>query len=142
MIAACELSRDRETGGIILGHYSPGLTTADVVDVTLAPPGSRGGGTWFTRGVRGLKSMLRRVWTRDGHYYLGEWHSHPSAPPTPSSVDIAQMAEIANDASYSCPNPVLLIIGGGPKTNWRVYTGVYFRDRAELIELSLDDAED
>jgi len=104
-----------ETGGIIIGQYNDDRDCATVSLVTPAPPDSKSGHTWFERGVSGLQQLITRMWKKKD-YYLGEWHFHPYAPPTPSRTDINQMVRIANSKQYNCPEPILLIIGGNPET--------------------------
>jgi hypothetical protein len=42
--------------------------------------------------------------------YLGEWHSHPSFAPIPSTTDCETMQEIAGDAEVGAHFVVLLVI--------------------------------
>lgn len=101
----------RETGGILIGHYSEDLTSARVEAASDEPPDSRAGRTWFVRGQVGLAGTLERAW-REGRYYLGEWHSHPGATPTPSGPDLSSITKLARHKSLMCHCPILLIIGG------------------------------
>lgn len=112
LVAECQKAGNQETGGILIGHYSRDHAMAFVTDVTSAPIDSKRGNTWFDRGVRGLKRKLQISWRKANTFYLGEWHFHPGASPSPSSVDLAQMAEIATSPHYACPEPILLIVGG------------------------------
>jgi hypothetical protein len=65
-------------------------------------------------------------------HYLGEWHFHPFAAPSPSSIDYSQMAEIAVSRSWRCPEPVLLIIGGDPRGEWCPYGLVTTRQKERI----------
>jgi hypothetical protein len=87
--------------GILVGRYNDELDSALVTRITPAPADSRAGPTWFHRGTRGLRTLLRRLWEED-QYYLGEWHFHPLADPTPSETDRQQMRDIAEDDNYYC----------------------------------------
>ncbi len=62
ILRACRRDKSGETGGILLGRYSPGLDEAIVTAVSTAPPDSLSGPTWFVRGVRGLQRRLDRAW--------------------------------------------------------------------------------
>jgi integrative and conjugative element protein (TIGR02256 family) len=129
----CVRAEGVETGGILMGRYSAAHDCALVTEV-LGPPGdSRSGPTWFVRGVAGLQAALNRAWGRRREYYLGEWHLHPSAAPTPSGVDYAQMAEVANTSSWRCPEPVLLIVGGDPTQTWRALALVVTRQGQRVV---------
>jgi len=105
-----------ETGGILMGQYSTNLDIATIKNITGPPSDSKGGRTWFKRGIKGLKMIIDRFWEQKT-YYLGEWHFHPNAAPNPSLQDKKQMSEIAISPDYNCPEPILLIIGG----NYRDY---------------------
>jgi len=100
----------RETGGILIGHYDLDGNSAIVTEATIRPKDSRSGGAWFQRGIHGLKDLLRNRWSR-GEYYVGEWHSHPGAPPTPSNNDLREMQAISKEVSYRCPKPIMIIAG-------------------------------
>jgi hypothetical protein len=86
----------------------------------------------FRRGTSGLQGLLNRFWRREHQYYLGEWHFHPDASPVPSRVDNRQLAEIARDLQYRCPEPVLLIIGRSPPTRWDAAAFVFLRGRGRV----------
>ena len=74
---------------------------------------------------------------------LGEWHFHPGARPVPSDTDLRQIREISESPDYSCPEALLVIIGGDPARAWEV--GVYmsprYRTVIELIELKDEKVE-
>jgi integrative and conjugative element protein (TIGR02256 family) len=90
---------------------------------------SASGRAWFQRGVAGLQDLLFRRW-RQQEYYLGEWHSHPGAAPTPSGTDATQLKLFARAADYHCPEPILLIVGGDPRNEWILHARVYLREGA------------
>ncbi len=123
-----------ETGGVLVGYYTPQRDTAVVTAVEPPPPDSRRGRTWFERGVEGLRELFRELWKRAGssrRYYLGEWHLHPRGAPWPSSTDRRQMQEIA-DGPYECPETVLILVGGQPPEAWEVGVWVFRRRQREL----------
>jgi integrative and conjugative element protein (TIGR02256 family) len=124
-------SRANETGGVLLGYYTPNLDKAVVTFVTPAPTDSRSGRTWFRRGTEGLQAVAQHRWRSKREFYIGEWHLHPYAPPTPSGDDAVQMSKIASDLRRRCPEPILLIIGGHPG-QWSFSATVYPRGRAPV----------
>ena len=71
----------------------------------------------------GLTRRLGREWV-EGAYYVGEWHFHPFAAPTPSPLDIKQIMVFAADAELRCPRPVLLVFGGDPRGVWSLSVAV------------------
>src|SRR3989442_8171454 len=119
-------SRDagrRETGGILVGHYGPWRDRAIVSEATAPPRDSVGAAASFARGIRGLKTLLRLRWRRK-QYYLGEWHFHPFADPSPSSRDLRQMRAFGNDPGYACARPILVVVGGDPNAAWTLSVSV------------------
>ncbi|WP_333836450.1 Mov34/MPN/PAD-1 family protein [Novosphingobium sp.] len=119
MIDAAAKSGRRETGGILVGRYAPEGWSADVIEATPKPRGSRSGWYWFQRSNDGLVALLAERW-RNGQHYLGEWHFHPGGTPTPSGSDVRAMQKIARDGVYQCPSPILVIIGGYPPKSWAI----------------------
>lgn len=113
---SCREASMLETGGILLGRYGDAHDRAIVTAASSAPRDSRSGRTWFERGVEGLQPRLERAWRKHRTFYLGEWHYHPLGPPSPSPVDIVQMTAFAEAECHHCPEPVLLIVGGDPRT--------------------------
>ena len=123
----CEEDFPRETGGILVGYYTPDHTTAVVTEALGAPPDSLKAPTRFERGTEGMNQALRRLWRRPAflrRYYLGEWHHHPRGTTSPSTTDDRQMASIARGLS-KCPEPVLLIVGGSREKGWKIGCWVY-----------------
>lgn len=100
-----------ETGGILIGSYNEVHDRASVTCVLGPTADSKSGRTWFYRGVKNLQAKINDLWKRK-QYYLGEWHYHPDAPPSPSFQDNEQMWSISRDRKYKCPEPILLIVGG------------------------------
>lgn len=126
MLEHCERAGHLETGGILIGRYSNLGDQAFVTDVT-GPPSDSVATPWsFVRGIRGLQQRISRAWRRR-EYYLGEWHFHPMAAPNPSDRDRAQIRAFAKDADYKCPEPILIVIGGDPKSQWGMWAGAVLR---------------
>ena len=112
VIGWCKDSEANETGGLLIGRYAEGQRVAVVTEALPAPVDSKAGPNWFVRGIRALNAKLKWRWNSGRGYYLGEWHFHPGGAPIPSNPDCTQMRSISESAGYSCPEPVLLIIGG------------------------------
>lgn len=106
----CISSNLNETGGILIGNYSSDQKTANILKITPPPLTSRKTRYSFKRGTKGLKDILDSMWEQ-GLFYLGEWHYHPKASPFPSSTDIKQMIDFANESELKCPEPILVILG-------------------------------
>jgi integrative and conjugative element protein (TIGR02256 family) len=125
--ALCVRAAKIETGGILIGYYTPAHDCAVVTRITGPPRDSQVGVTWFHRGVAGLQRLLDRLWYTERQYYLGEWHFHPGGSPQPSPTDIEQLQRIAASPEYHCPEPLLLVVGGDPPTEYRIRAFVFQR---------------
>lgn len=133
---SCRRSAPEETGGILVGFYTGALDCAVVTGASERPPDSESGRTWFVRGTVGLQRWLDRLWRRSRRrYYLGEWHFHPGGDPEPSLTDAKQMGEIAGNASYRCPEPVLLLVGGSASDPSDVKVYVFMEGHDTPVEL-------
>ena len=118
MLDSCRKSNDIETGGILVGYYNRSHDCAIVTDCSDAPKDSHRGKHFFYRGVYGLQRWLSSLWNLgQRRYYLGEWHFHPFAKPDPSCIDLEQMRENAENKSYNCPEPIMVLVGGDPSTD-------------------------
>jgi len=130
MLNMCCDSRENETGGIIVGYYNQPHDCSIVTDCSGAPIDSHYGKQFFYRGVHGLKQWLSTLWNLgQRRYYLGEWHFHPFANPDPSCIDLMQMRKNAESKSYNCPEPIMVIIGGDPRTDYSLRAFVCGEDR-------------
>lgn len=86
----------KERGGILLGtrrgvHFH-------VAEATLPMSEDQGSRYFFRRGRAGHSEFARKRWLQSRNVvdWLGEWHSHPEAIPSPSSIDLASWRQIAN----------------------------------------------
>ena len=102
----------QEIGGILMGEHV-GEDTFRVKAITIQTHG----GTFFTfrRVVQSFLAPLRRFFRETGYNYtkfnyLGEWHSHPSFSPEPSSTDSEAMWELVHDPEVGATFAVLLIV--------------------------------
>lgn len=139
LLEACQTANGCETGGLLIGYYNGQHDCAIVTTVNGPTADSRGGPTWFYRGTVGVQKMLDQYWHRQKHFYLGEWHFHPFASPSPSSVDFTSIRRIANSRFYNCPEPILLIIAGNPQKTWTFSALVLQRDgEPEELKLCLE----
>lgn len=110
-----------ETGGVLTGYYSEGREKAVIKSFHRQTPDSKGTRFNFIRGKIGLTSLMRNLW-QNKEYYLGEWNLHPFNSSAASDVDIAQIRKISELEQYKCPEPILVIIGGGRENfNYSVY---------------------
>jgi integrative and conjugative element protein (TIGR02256 family) len=132
LLKHAQLAKKLETGGIAMGRYSECHRYATVDHFTGPPADSQHGPTTFLRGVKGLQTLIAKLWRSERRYYLGEWHYHPGAAAEPSGTDLSQMLEVANDEKYACPEPLLFIIGGDPSAAWELRIFLTFRNRKQI----------
>lgn len=91
-----DASPDKETGGCLFGSYDRDHNTIYVYYMVSAPEDSIHGPISFVRGFKGLTAEYERITKVTYHQvrYLGEWHSHPNMPNTPSETDKKQFEEL------------------------------------------------
>ncbi len=129
----CKDSNGLETGGILIGRYNEEHNRAIVCTATGPPPDSQHFFARFLRGISGLQRLLNGLWNdKERTFYLGEWHHHPLAIPTPSPHDIAQMRQIARDHRYACPEPILVIVSISTTADWHLTAHVFTQTDAVI----------
>jgi len=110
LLAALRKAGRREVGGILMGEHS-GPNLFVVREMTIH---RRGTFASFVRRIEDAIGKLRAFFLETGHdyarfNYIGEWHSHPSFAPYPSSTDDLSMLQIVQDDSVGANFVVLLI---------------------------------
>ena len=109
---ALEKAGPKEIGGVLMGEHI-GEEEFRIVDLTIQK--RSGTVAFFVRLVADTVASLQRFFKRTEYNYrkfnyLGEWHSHPSFPPVPSSKDIQSMLEIVTDTDIGANFVILLIV--------------------------------
>lgn len=97
-----------ETGGILLGRRRQ-----DVLEITrVGTPGPAAvrTPTYFLRDLVHSQSIAREQELEDGSVWLGEWHTHPRGPRTPSATDARTYETLASDPDLQFSDGVLSII--------------------------------
>ena len=110
--SALLVAGSKEIGGILFGEHV-GEADFRIVEATLQR--RMGNEVAFRRKARIARREIKRMSTRYGHdheryNYLGEWHSHPNAPATPSTRDRRTIREILSHPDTDANFLVLLII--------------------------------
>lgn len=105
---AAALAGREERGGILLGMRRGKHFHVD--QATLPMTGDRGSRFAFRRGRAGHQQIARARWRQSAHRvdWLGEWHSHPEAIPSPSGIDLASWRLITHRRGA----PMLFLIIG------------------------------
>jgi proteasome lid subunit RPN8/RPN11 len=83
-----------------------------VVDLSVQSDGTDSN---FEREPIQHREFISRFHDRMGHNperynYLGEWHSHPNYPATPSEMDVRQMQELVEDDEQQSTFLILMIV--------------------------------
>lgn len=78
-----------------------------------------------------------------GLHYVGDWHTHPEAHPTPSSSDLASMDDLVTRSTHELPGFLMIIVGTDPGRFglWlSLHTGAkrYFKGRYTPRPFKLD----
>ncbi|MDE5446140.1 hypothetical protein GWG65_33045 [Bradyrhizobium sp. CSA207] len=108
----CEMrGRRNEIGGVLVGEHVEGETFR-IVEASVQRTG--GSAVHFVRDPKHSREFLDDFFVRTGNdyrrfNYIGEWHSHPSFEPVPSTSDIKSMYDIVEDHDVGV-NFVVLIV--------------------------------
>jgi integrative and conjugative element protein (TIGR02256 family) len=142
---ACELRRAgrQEIGGLLMGEHI-GEARFRIVDISV----QRAGGTdvCFVREPREHRAQLDQFFANTGRdytrfNYLGEWHSHPSFVPLPSSKDSATMQSLVQDDVVGV-NFVVLLIASFTDSREMVLSATAYRAGADAVQASVTIDED
>lgn len=98
-----------EFGGFLLGRYSNGHKTVEVLD-TIFPTNYMASPRSFLRNTEGIEDVLEKKYHSDKIFYIGEWHSHINGPSSYSSTDLKAMIQITECETVKIKNPILLIV--------------------------------
>jgi integrative and conjugative element protein (TIGR02256 family) len=137
-------ARPWEVGGWLLGYWAEDLSSLFVTHLT--PPTS--GRPWkVTISGRGHRRYFDEAWDASGGVvtFLGDWHTHPAAPATPSRRDREAVVKLATEPDYGTPRPLVAIVKT-PRWPWqrsvshpRFYLGDDQGETAELVPRSTEE---
>lgn len=98
----------KEFGGVFIGYKTD---ASFIITDILIPDEYKNGTTIFIRKPGTLNERLNEIHrvTNGEIQYLGEWHSHPDGPTSPSRTDINAMQKIAKDKKINIDKPLLMI---------------------------------
>lgn len=110
-----ECADKHESGGILIGSYRG--PHVEVVDRTTPGPSDESTLTTFTRQDPIHQAAAHRAWVQSDETltFIGDWHSHPSGDPHPSSIDRRSWRGVAMGLKAPC---VFIIVS--PK-DWAVF---------------------
>jgi len=101
--------RPWEVGGWLLGYWTEDRAAIVVTHGT--PPAVRGTAFGIMIRGKGHRRRFDEAWAcSNGHVtFIGDWHTHPGGPTVPSQQDQRAMRQLAEDADYGTPIPVIAI---------------------------------
>jgi integrative and conjugative element protein (TIGR02256 family) len=135
-------SRDgTETGGILLG-------TADLPLITVRHGGKAGPAAvrqpaYFLRDLAHAQHLAAEAWASDRSVWIGDWHTHPLTPPTPSKRDLHTYAQLLADADLAFTAFLALIISAA-QPDWRrleARAWIYRAGRIESAAIVVDPSD-
>jgi len=111
-----------ETGGLLVGYCSADDNHVVIVDVVGPGPNATHRKKTFKPDYRYHREEIHRIFTEsDGQYtYLGDWHTHPGAPPYLSFIDKRALRNIARFPHNYINRPVMIVLGGVKSSEWTV----------------------
>lgn len=107
-----------ETGGILFGQVDSFLKVIWIDEVSGPPPDSEASPEAFVCGTEGVAAMHQEKLGRSSGSitFLGMWHTHPKAAPTPSRTDLGAMKQLLGDkVTFQGRSFLMLIVGGTSK---------------------------
>ena len=114
MALEAALYPDSETGGMLLGYWQG----QEVVISKASKPGpaAQRGSTWFRPDHGWDTEHIAKVYASSGRTitYLGDWHTHPGATPTPSRTDRKTMKAVRREQAARQTRPLMVIVGPDP----------------------------
>lgn len=121
-------SNKNESGGIILGQISNGITyitkvsTPNIYDFSAY--------NLFIRNKEAAQIIVNYEFANSfgKTIYLGEWHTHPEETPRPSSQDIKMIKKQYKDSSLNI-DYIILLIQGIKKIYLGIYDGKNFKGK-------------
>ena len=108
-----QIEDKKESGGILFGKKSLDSNHYFLVDLTVPNSDDLCSKFSFLRRAKNAQKIINEKWEGSGGYvnYIGEWHTHPEASPTPSRTDIKTYKKISKDKSSLFEISVNIIFG-------------------------------
>lgn len=102
---------DWETGGVLLGYFSPDGSVV-IADATGPGPGARRSRDRFHPDVAWQRQELAVRYAASGRIntYLGDWHTHPNGVLVLSRTDRRTLRRIARTATARAPRALMAIL--------------------------------
>ncbi|WP_418514581.1 Mov34/MPN/PAD-1 family protein [Deinococcus sp. RM] len=112
--------RDEEAGGMLIGHHP--VDSQDIVldRLTTPQPEDRRSRCRFHRDQAAHQQLLDLHWMASGgkRTYVGEWHTHPEARPSPSGLDLRSWRKALRGTAFQGPGLLFIIVGTETASIW------------------------
>ncbi|GAB3656365.1 Mov34/MPN/PAD-1 family protein [Ramlibacter alkalitolerans] len=98
----------RETGGQLFARFEQQRVLVDCATLTRGKSKRSRFSFWPDREAerRDIKALFDQ-----GLHYIGDWHTHPEARPTPSRPDTVKMQEVFRQSVHELEVMLLVIVG-------------------------------
>jgi len=108
-------STEKERGGLLLGRLFPKENLVVVVDAIESPAISSGASKLYVDNNTANKEMKKRWQDSGGKVtYVGDWHTHPEAVPTPSFIDRDTFKDTYRSSKIDQNFLLCVIVGTNP----------------------------
>jgi len=104
----------RETGGILLGRGPDGDGVITVEQAGDPGPSAKRRPDFFLRDLDHARELAAAAWDNGEAVWVGEWHTHPTGPPTPSNRDLVTFAGLLADPELAFAAFVSIIVVPDP----------------------------
>lgn len=98
----------REIGGQLFARFTNAGISVDLVTVTRGKSKRTRFGFWPDRQAE--REEIAQLF-RGGYHYLGDWHTHPEARPSPSGPDQQKMLDIFRMSKHQLNAMLMVIVG-------------------------------
>ncbi|MGW6954157.1 Mov34/MPN/PAD-1 family protein [Streptomyces chartreusis] len=87
--------------------------------------------------MRHAQALADKAFAADGSVWVGEWHTHPTSRPTPSTRDTATYRQLLDDPELGF-HSVIAVILARYEHDWVGTAWAARHDRITPVELRLD----
>lgn len=117
-----ELAREstdrRETGGILLGRGPDAVGVIYVEEAGEPGENAERRPDFFLRDRAHAEYLATEAWERSRAIWVGEWHTHPTGPPIPSTRDLVTYTGLLDDPELAFEALVSVIVAPDAETAW------------------------
>ncbi len=134
----CRTTQDGlETGGVLLGHqHRDGqLSVSRAGDP--GPEAIRGPDS-FRRDPAHAQQLADAAWSHDRSIWVGDWHTHPRGPASPSRVDLSTYLALLSDPELGFSHFLALVVVPAESTSAVLFPWVITRTDIRSASLMVE----